>query len=163
MKKLNKLRIIWLIALIVFVAGIILSFQTLRQLRSADKKLKEKMGDISVMQEFTRDLSIYIAAKDAYQRLPGARPVQFESIFNLPGIIAQENIRSSEVALEDGWFLLRREVVVDNGELNDVMTHIKKAEAQRPPWKLSSCKIKSSSVTPGYGRVVLVFEALEQR
>ncbi len=163
MKKMNKLHLIWLIALILFVAGLLFSLQTLRQLKNTDKKLKEKISDISLMQEFTRDLSIYIKAKEAYRKIPGASPVRFESLFDASGLIAKENVRASEVQLDDNWFVLRREVVIDDGELEAVITFIKKAEAQRPPWRLSSCDIKSSTVAPGHGRVVLLFEALEQR
>ncbi len=163
MKKMNKLRLIWLIALILFVVGLLFSLQTLRQLKNTDKKLKEKISDISLMQGFTRDLSVYIKAKEAYQKITGASPIRFESLFDASGLIAKENVRASEVQLDDDWFVLRREVVIDDGELEAVITFIKKAEAQHPPWKLSSCDIKSSTVAPGHGRMVLLFEALEQR
>ena len=163
MKKINRLHMVWLIALVAFVTGLVLSFQTFRQLVIADKKSKEKMGDIVIMQEFADKISVYTAAKEAYQKNPGAYPVKFDSIFNMQDIIVKENIRASERSLEDNWFVLQREVVIDDGKLGDIMRLIRKAEAERPPWKLVSCNIKSSSLVPGNGRIVLIFEALEQR
>ena len=163
MKTVNKLRVVWLVALILVLAGMLLSVKTFRQLADADKKINGKLANIDMMKKSASDLSVYIAAKESYQLIPGAHPVKFESIFNLPGVVAAKNIRESELPLEDDWFILRREVVIDDCELDALMTVIKKAEAQRPPWKLSSCNVKSSSVAPGHARVVLVFEALEQR
>ena len=163
MKRINKFRVIWLVALLFFVAGVVLTFKTFRQLHDADRKLKEKLYDISMMQEYSRNMSVYIAAKEAYKRVPSARPVKFESVFDTSEVSAKDNIRSSELALEDDWFVLRREIVIDDGELGNAMMLIRKAEAQRPPWKLSSCNIKSSSIIPGHGRMVLTFEAMEKR
>lgn len=162
MKKINKLHLIWVVTLILLVAGVLLSLQSFREFTAVDKKMRAKLRDIDVMRNSLRELSAYTAAKEAYQLIPGAHPVKFESVIDIT-MIAQENIRSSEVSLDDDWFILRKEVVIDDGDISAVMTLIKKLEAQRPPWKLSSLNIKSSPVAPGRGRMVLLFEALEQR
>jgi hypothetical protein len=164
MKKHFKFRIMWFGILILLLAGVVLSFGTLRQIANADRLLEEKLKNISMMKRSADDLSVYIAAKNAYQRLPGASPVKFEKLFGKSSGIVAENIGSSEESLnDDGWFILRHEVVIDDASLDNVIMTIKKAEAQRPPWKLSSLAVKSSSVAPGHGRVVLLFEALEER
>ena len=163
MKKLKRFHIIWLVALVLLGTGVVLSLRTLSQLTSIDQKLRIKLSNIEKIQKSARDLSVYISAKESYKLIPGAHPVKFESVFDMQGLTAKENIRVSETSLEDDWFVLHREVVIDDAELGDVMRLVRKAEAQRPPWKLSSCNIKSSSIAPGHGRVVLIFTALEQR
>ena len=159
----NKLRLVWIVALLLLVAGVGLTFMTFGQLDNVNKKLKDNLTDIGMMLQSKSDLSVYIAAKEAYSIIPGAHPVRFESVFDPSNAVAAENIRASEIELSDGWFLLRREVVIADGALDNMMTIIRKAEAQRPPWRLSSCTVKSSAIAAGHGRVVLLFEAMEQR
>ena len=159
----NKLRLVWVVALLLLVIAVVLTFMTFNKLGDVDKKLRGGLVDIGVMLQSERDLSAYIVAKEAYSMMPGAHPVRFESLFGAANNIAAENIRASEVELDDGWVVLRREVVIADGALDNMMSIIRKAEAQRPPWRLSSCTIRSSTVAAGYGRVVLLFEAMEQR
>lgn len=155
-------RYIWMAALLTLAAGFLLTVQTLRQISEANVAVRGKRKQWAELQRLDEERDSYSSALSAYGRIPGRRAVMLETVLSgaLSGVEAEdtrENIRE----LADGWTLRRKEVILGDIPLTGIMTAIRQAEAQRPPWRLAECVISASPLTPGHGRVVLTFEVLE--
>ncbi len=160
MKK-TKINVILAVSGLFFVVAVISAIIIVHNTAASRELLLRKQKNITQIKKYAMDLSRYTMAQDAYNNIPGTSPVKFNSIFSPANGIPEENIRNNDIVMNNGWKLLRREVVMDNGKISDVIKLIRQAETQRPPWKLAAITIKSAE-NPGYGRIVMQFEALKQ-
>lgn len=163
MKILSASRMLWVVALTVVAVGMLMTLRSIDCLRSAETTLNEKIGDLRALRDMADELDEYMSAREAYERVPGGRPVKLEIVLAgaLNGVVPLD-IRASVDELDDGWLLRRKEVTYGELPLAGVVAAVRKAEAQRPPWSLVECAVRASALNPGHGRAVLTFEALER-
>lgn len=150
-------------AIAVFVAGLFLAAGAARRNREAAGFLREQARVLAAFDRLAGELDRYESARAAYENVPGGRAVRLETI--LRDAIEEERIedaRETRTEIGNGWSLRRKEAILSETAMSNVMSAVRGAEAQRPPWLLAECVIRAAPLAPGHGRAVLTFEVLER-
>jgi hypothetical protein len=158
--KINTLQILSAIAGLALVIGIGWSVITVRQAPDLAKSLKGRVAVLVELQAMRQERERYAAAVQAYEALSNTAPTA------LAGLAAAVTNATPEIRelesrpLDRGWTLTRAEVIFTEINLDQLPAFLRSAESQRPPWRLAECAIASSTKTDGFGRVVLIMEAV---
>jgi len=156
-------KLSWILSAVVFGAGLMLTVGTVRSIRQTGLSMNDQAGRLQTLRQFADEMDRYVSARRRYEKLPGSRAVQLETILREtidPEKI--EEVRESRADIGNGWLRRTKEVILAEMPMQKVMDAIRKAEAQRPPWLLSECVIRAVPLTPGQGRSVLAFDVLER-
>ena len=154
---------LWGAALLSLGLGASLTVATFRDLRGTRQALDRRGEELGALDALVESMQPYEAARHTYETIPGGRPVRLDPMLSVLGSrVDLAAIRDTVTELDDAWVLRKKEVVVGEGPLQEVLDAVRQAEAQRPPWRLEHGVIRASSHTPGYGSAVLTFAALEK-
>ena len=167
----RKIISLWVIALLVFFAGISMTFETERRLKEASLILTRKSKeDLAGLEAHRNKLACYNAALNIFEQLPQKRPVDLADI--LKKTLPEYDVNDSRKSIIDsipGWNIWRQEIVLRDVPIQKIIEFMHEAECSgrrgaeniRPPWRADRCIIRSSSSVPGSGQVILQMEALE--
>jgi hypothetical protein len=158
----NNARLLGGLALAAMVAGVALTVYGARTTAQRVGHLRAKTESLRRLRELEAGLARDQGAVLFFERLPETRPLPLADVLQgaIPGLRAEIREAKPEPAAQ-GWTARRAEVMMDNVRLADAARFVLTAENQRPPWRLAECSITGSD-RAGYGRVTLVFEALEK-
>ncbi len=159
--KLDLLKVLYGCAALAFAAGLGLTALTAReagaQLRAAQKRAAVR----AELQAVRRDADRYHAAVGLFEALSNSAPASLAGLAAAAVTNAAPDLRELESrALDRGWTLRRVEVIFNELQLDQLPAFLGSAEAQRPPWRLAECAVTASSRADGYGRAVLILEAI---
>ena len=163
MKAKTVILALWVSASLSVGLGGWMTVVTFSGLRETGQAMQQRGTELAALTAQVERMVPYEMARNTYDAIPGGRPVRLDPMLNGLGTrIDLAAIRDTVKELGDGWVLRKKEVVVGEGPLEDVLAAIREAEAQRPPWRLAHGVIRASGHTPGYGSAVLTFAALEK-
>jgi hypothetical protein len=156
-------QLLWLCALAVLGAGLLVTTQTWRRWGERSSRLERKRDILVRLQGKALELERFRTAMERFEALPDKRPEPLTTLLSrtLAGH-APEDVRESRRELEEGWVLRRQEVVFADVPLQAWWAFLQEAEASRPPWRLAACIIRASPQTTGRGHVVTTLEAAER-
>jgi hypothetical protein len=150
-------------ALVVFALGLTVGLRALGEGRVRLDRIRARLAQFDALQARDRALAGYLAAKSQFDALPEAKARDLQPLMqeSLPGYQA-EDVRDASAEVSPGWVLRRREIAFREAPIAKAEEFVRRAEALRPPWRLSKCVLRASSRAAGFGHVVLVMEALER-
>jgi len=155
--------LVWGAAAASAVAGVWLALHAAGAVDRAGRELARKRSELDELRAVAGELARSAAAKAVFEGEPGRRPAAVAALLDevLPGV-KPEDSRERRREIAGGWLVREHEFAFGEVPLGKVMDFAAKAEAQRPPWKVTKCVIRASPHAPGTGRVALVLEALEK-
>ncbi|MBU4198470.1 MAG: hypothetical protein KKG09_08820 [Verrucomicrobia bacterium] len=162
--KINTLQILYGSATLALIAGIGLTVASLRQATSLAQSLRGRVAVVAELQAMERAKDRYSAAVRRFEALSNTAPVSLSGLAAATVTNATPDIREIESKpLDQGWVLIRSEVIFNDLNLDQLPAFAHAVESQRPPWRLVECSITASTQTDGFGRVVLILEALSKQ
>jgi hypothetical protein len=152
---------LWVVAVTALAVGVLLSIRTLAIAAETAERIDTRLEQYAELLIVEADLAACLAAAQAFAALPAQQPAELGALMVevLPDHSPQDDRDFTQPA-GPGWTLYRREVSFAELPLGDVMRLVSTLEAERPPWRLAKCVIRSSSRTAGAGEVILTLEAL---
>ena len=156
-------KILWSAAMIALLAGIGLTVQTSRHFAQLSAAMERKIVSLDKLKVLESDLATCDQARRATEK-EGGRPAQpLQTLLQefSPGLQVEECHESRREAAP-GWDLRQTEMVLRDVSFASSMDLVKRAEAQRPPWRLARCTFRVSPSAAGTGEATLLFEALER-
>ena len=161
MKQPGLNRWLWIAGAVSMLAGLALAAQCIRVLQGAAERRAGKFRQLGDLGRLAERLEPYLRARDAFDRLIDAKPTPLADLLKAAVPVAKaDDIRDLGGESPQGWVVRRKEVTLADVPFEKILSFMQAAEAQRPPWRLARCEIRSSPETPGTGKMVLVFEAL---
>lgn len=161
--RMIRSHLLFAIGLAVLGTGLFASVGALRRVADARQALKTQS-------QWTQDLKALAMQAQGIE----ARQATISAMTQAPVVplqdILQETLeeflpsemRNLTVPAVEGWTLHRQELTFQSVPLPALMRFVKAAERLDSPWRLESIDIFSSSVKPGYARVVLTMGAASQ-
>lgn len=161
MKRKTTMSLLYAGSVLILLAGIILSAITVRQMPVYAKKLSGNIDTLQRLRDLERIRDRQQSAIRAFDLLTNSTPALLSALTasSLAGATPEIRVRES-LKLPNGWVLGQVEVVCGDMSLDQVPAFLNAAEAGRPPWRLTECHITASRPAGGFGRVVLIMEAL---
>lgn len=156
-------RLLRIGAIIAVSAGVLLMLTTLATLRANADRLKTHATNMKELQRLQQLSHGTRTAVGAFERLENPHPVPIRQL--LRDSIGDEDYSSQAPPPRPkikGWLVRQMDISFKDIELSKVAAFLERAEAQRPPWRLSRCVIHSSSASGGSGRVSFTLEALDK-
>lgn len=148
-------------ALAVFLAGMLAAMTTLRQNLELRGKIQGKIETLIQLKAMQQTRDRHQAALRVFEGLSNAQPVSLASISRAIITNTAPEIRERETRnLAAGWTLWQMEVAYSDIELDQLPGFLQTAATQRPPWRLVECTLTSSRHADGWGRAVLIMEAV---
>lgn len=161
--KINPLHILYGSAALALIAGISLTVASLRQAALLAQSLRGRVAVAAELQAIQRTKDRYAAAVRRFSALSNTVPVSLSGLAAAAVPSATPDIREIESKpLDQGWILTRSEVIFNDLNLAQLPVFVRAAESQRPPWRLAECSITASTQADGFGRVVLILEAISK-
>ena len=163
-KRLGPGHVLWIAGAAAMLAGLVLATQSLRSLHEAAVRRSGKFRQLADLKRIEERLAPYLQARDAFNRLAAdAKPTPLADLLRaaIP-TVKGDDIHDFGGESLPGWTVRRKEVTLADVPFEKVLSFMQAAEAQRPPWRVNRCVLRSSSETPGTGQAILVFEALEK-
>lgn len=153
--------ICWAAAACLTLLGLGLTVRSVRLLGPARTRLERIARDFAALERLRAEAGVGGGALEALEKLPSTRPVDPAGLADglLPVARPAGEQRSDAGS---GWTAIRREFVFGDVAIGQVMEFAARAEAQRPPWRMVRCVIRSAPNNPGAGQVTLTLEALEK-
>ena len=164
MKKLTSVHILTPLTTIVFVAALVLTWQSIRITPQDIAHLQRKQADhhqlLSIEEQHRRDL----ATVQAYEQLDATTKKSLSALLSesFSGYKIEIHPRSETPVLND-WLLKNVDVTLDEIPLAMLAAFLKRAEDARPPWRATEYNISASDRQYGYGRVNLLMETIERK
>ena len=99
----------------------------------------------------------------AFETLPETTPASLTALSasSITGTAPEIRPRKSRKLL-NGWTLKQAEIIFNDVQLSRISAFLYAAETGRPPWRLTECLITPTRSEGGFGRAVLVLEALSR-
>lgn len=157
MNRTRTIQGLWLLALALLLAGVLLIVGAARHARVVETRLSGRLAAVAEL----RVLQERAAANEAVRRAFEALPDESSPLRAVLKPCLEQAAEFRELGDGDtiaGWRPRRTELVVNEMPLADLPALVVRAETHRPPWRLAKCDITASARAPGTGRVVLVFE-----
>ncbi|MFH1476870.1 MAG: hypothetical protein ABIH24_05205 [Verrucomicrobiota bacterium] len=159
--KPKALFILQACALAVFLAGILTAIATIRQNLDLRGKIRNKIETLAQLVELQQTRARHQAALRVFEGLSNSVPVPLAGISRATVTNITPEIRERESrTLTAGWTLWQMEVVFNEVNLNQIPVFLEATAMQRPPWRLVECTLTSSRQADGFGRAVLILEAV---
>lgn len=161
MKRNTTMFLIYAGAVLMLVAGVISSAVTIRQMPSHARKLSGKLDELRRLHDLEQVRNRQQSAIRAFDLLTNSTPASLTTLTasSLTAVAPEIRVRESR-ELPNGWTLRQMEIVCGDVSLDQIPAFLNAAEAGRPPWLLTECYITASRPAGGFGRVVLIMEAL---
>ena len=160
----NRDKIIGWTAAVVLLAGVAATVQTVRATPEKTRQLERKIADLGRLRTWQAEHLDDLAALQPFEALKSPTPVSLADLAKKSFTDARPDVRFREARpAAGGWRVNTADVLLEKVRMADVSLFILAAENQRPPWKLVECSMTADGPSPGYGRAVLVFEALEKK
>lgn len=159
--KINIFHYLYGGAVLTLGVGIILTAASARQAASLEQSLWSRAAVVAKLQAMKLTQNRYTAAVRTFETLSNAVPVSLSGLAAASVTNTIPDIRELETRpLERGWTLTRAEVIFNDLHLDQLPAFLRVAESRRPPWRLTECSLTASTRADGYGRVVLIMEAI---
>lgn len=162
MSKSTHSNVLLLVALILAIAGLLLSLHSLRvtptklkQLHAKQQRLQQ-LADLRVEKgQADQGFMAFVASEHT---LPSSVPVVIENVLpkSRPDIEELDPLQVSQ-----GAKLRRVKVDLGEVELSSMNPLLRKLEVYDPPWRILECHVAAVE-RRGWGRVTLALEALEK-
>ena len=160
----NRDKIIAWAAMAALLAGVAATVQSVRATPEKTRQLERKVADLGRLRKWQEERQDHLAALQPFEALKSPSPVLLADLAKKSFADARPDVRFREARpAADGWRVNTADVLLEKVRMADVSLFILAAENQRPPWKLVECSMTAGEQSPGYGRAVLVFEALEKK
>ena len=160
----NRDKIIGWTAAVVLLAGVAATVQSVRATPEKTRQLERKVADLGRLRKWQAEHLDDLAALQPFETLKSREPVSLADLARKSFADARPDLRFRESRpAAGGWRVNTADVLLEKVRLPEVSLFVLAAENQRPPWKLVECSVTASGQSPGYGRAVLVFEALEKK
>ncbi len=159
--KRNTLSLVYAGSVVVLLAGAVLSVVTVRQMPACAQKLGRKINVLQQLGDLKQIRDRQRSALRAFDILTNSTPASLTALAasSMPNVTPEIRVRDSR-QLPNGWTLKQVEVVCNDVSLDQISAFLYAAETGRPPWRLTECHITASRTAGGFGRVVLIMEAL---
>jgi hypothetical protein len=154
---------LWAAGIVAATVGLATAIGTWGNLRTGQTRLRRLAGDLRAMNAVGRRLDASLAALDAFERLPQESPAPLPELLAgvLPGHKPEERPQKRAEAIP-GWAVNQREIRLTDVALDRALEFARRAEAQRPPWRVVRVAVRASSRQGGTGDAEFQFEALEK-
>ena len=160
----NRDKIIGWTAAAVLLAGVAATVQTVRATPEKTRQLERKTVDLGRLRAWQEEHLDDLAALQPFEGLKSTEPVSLADLAKKSFADARPDLRFRESRpAAGGWRVDTADVLLEKVRMAEVSLFVLAAENQRPPWKLVECSMTAGEQAPGYGRAVLVFEALEKK
>jgi len=156
-------HVLWGAIAISFIAGTLLTFQTLHMEKQSSALLKQKLRDIQSLRSFEREITQGQEAVKVLAQLGDKRPIPLNDVLrdSMAGYKPDE-VKDARKEAVPGWTAKQKDIVFNDAPVGEVMKFVRIAESNRPPWRLTKCAIRSSSHASGTARVELTLESVEK-
>lgn len=161
--KPKALSLICGISAVLLLAGVILTVLTIRQMPGYTQQLQQKIDTLQQIRALEQVRARQQAAIRMFESIPSHAPISLTalSLSCLTNATPEIRLRESRT-LFNGWALKQVEIIFNDVDLNQISGFLNAAQAQRPPWRLTECHITASRPDSGFGRAVLIMEALSK-
>ncbi len=160
----NRDKVIGWIAAVVLLAGVAATVQSVRATPEKTRQLERKVTDLGRLRKWQTEHLDDLAALGPFEALKSREPVSLADLAKKSFTETRPDLRFRESRPAAGGYRVNTaDVLLEKVRLAEVSLFVLAAENQRPPWKLVECSMTASEQAPGYGRAVLVFEALEKK
>lgn len=147
-------------------AGILISLQALRLTPDAARQIRSRIDTLEELRALQAGCDRETDAIQLYEKLSQHTPTPLDNLLRgaFPGVEAQQRLRESRPLVE-GWTLRSVEVTIERIRLADLSRLLDRCSESgtRPPWRLAELQISAQDQVPGFGRAILVLEALEKK
>jgi hypothetical protein len=160
-------RALWVLAAVAVAAGGIMTARTLAGARAVTANLDRKLGETQRLRSLEFEAARFRAARLAFDQLPRKQAANLAPLLKefFPDVDVQQRDERKEIG--EGWVLRHKELTLSGVPLkktmDGAMAFVRKAEAQRPPWRLTKCEVKASSSSEGAGDIALGLDAVEEQ
>ena len=154
---------LWSAAILVLAVGVILAVDAARTILDCSKRIRDYDDHLARVRELERVASRDEAAVRAFEALEAPHPRALADL--LKEIFPGEKYETAEQPAQSapaGWLVRHMDVTLVNVPLAGLGTFLAKAESQRPPWRLTSCRIRATSPAGGMAQLTLNLEALDK-
>lgn len=159
--KRNTQLILNVTAAAALAAGLALALVTLAQMTPLTRKIQKKIDVYRQLSALKSAQDQKLAAVKTFEALPQPIPVALTTLAARTVTNATPEIREREAReLIPGWTLKQVEIVFTEISLAQLPVFLQAAETQRPPWRLTECNLTASRQSDGFGRALLVLEAI---
>lgn len=156
-------KVLMVLAVILCAAGIIMSLQTLNQTREKTKQIRDKIDRLETVRQFAAAAPASESAKAAFDSLDQHTPPELRRVINalLPNSTPVLTVREP-VAARGDWDRHVADLKIRETSMENLARFIAGIESERPPWRLTGCKISATGNQPGIIRATLTVEALSK-
>ena len=156
---------IWALAIAVLLMGFTVAGRSFRLIRETTRLLDKKQADIETLRSLDRRVRPGEVARRRFEEMavdPAAVSLDDLAARVMAGVHIDDS-RTMTDAIEPGWNVRRVEWTLHHVPFDPLMTFVREAEAQRPPWRLVECTLRASSASPGAGQAVIMLETVERK
>ena len=154
---------LWTAAILVLATGVVLAIDAGRTILDCTKRVKDYDDHLAQVRELERVASRDEAAVRAFEALETPHPPALADL--LKDVFPGEKYETAEQPAQSapgGWMVRHMDVTLVNVPLAGLGSFLAKAESQRPPWRLTSCRIRATSPAGGMAQLTLNLEALDK-
>lgn len=161
------LRVLWAISAVAIAAGALMTARTFAGAWAASSELGRKLREAEQLRNLDFEAARYRAARRAYEQLSRKQAASLAPLLKeaFPDVEIQQRDERKEIG--EGWVLRHKDLTFSGVPLkksmDGAMALVQKAEALRPPWRLTTCEVKASPSSAGSGDIVLGFDAVEEQ
>ncbi len=161
--KRNILTLLYGTAFLILLAGAIQTVMTIRQMPVLNQKLRSRADAFQQLCALEKIANRQQAAILSFESLTNVFPVSLTALTTASVTNAMPEIRMRDTrSLFNGWMLKEVEIIFNDVNLDQIPGFLEAAESSRPPWRLTECRITATRSEGGFGRIVLVMEALSK-
>jgi hypothetical protein len=154
---------LWFAAALVFLLGTGLTCYTLNAARESLPKIRSKASYLAGLRTIQAEITQGLAALEVFSKSADKHVVPLPELMrDSLGELKPDEIKDVHKETVQGWMVRQKDITFNEAPLDKVMEFTRKAEAQRPPWSLTKCVIRSSPRAPGVARIELSLQAVEK-
>jgi len=152
-----------IVSALTLLSGVIIAINATFAVQDCSAKLRAYSTYSTSVRDLGKSAARSAAAVQLFEALPNTAPVPLAELLKqaLVGLKYDTTEQPSQTTIA-GWTVRKMEVAFPEAELARIGAFVIQAESQKPPWRLVSCKIRSSTPSGGSGFVSIGLEALEK-
>ena len=159
----SSIRFLPAAAGLVAVLAVVIAVRSAFSIHESAQRLKEYSGYDAGARELEIVAGRSTAAIAMFAQLGAAQPAPLADLLKQSlGGQKYEIVEQASQPTIDGWIARRMEVTLPDVQFAQLGEFLAKAESQRPPWRLISCRIRATSQSGGKGQAWLTLEALDR-
>jgi len=161
MNALRTTILVWVLGGLALATGLTIAWRTWQGLPEQAQRMHRKLNDLNELRMISETAGRDREVRMLFDPLAGQPASDLGAILGrtLPGR-APVDVRETREPAVDGWAALRREFSLPEAPLAEVAAFMRAAEAERPPWRVIKCAIRSSAQARGNGQATVQFETL---